>query len=97
LSAQASVLNKSLNEIRAENRYLRKMIQAHLYPALADTILEELGELNAAETAASQSAVDAMTDGDIPSSLSESISCDIEIRSREDILFDKLGLQSGKE
>lgn len=98
LSNQAGVLNRAIHAVRAENRYLRKMIQQYLYPALADTILQELGELNTAEmTAAARSAVDAMTDADIPSTFSESILGDTELRSREDILFDKLRLQSRED
>ena len=97
LSNQSGVLNRAVNTIRAENRYLRKMIQQYLYPALAATILQELGELNTAEMSAVQSAVDAMTDGNIPSSFSESISADAELRSREDILLDKLRLQSRED
>ena len=62
-------------------------------PESAFTICK-LGELSGSETTAVQSAVDAMLDDDIPGSFTESISKDMELRSREDILFDKLRIQS---
>jgi len=89
-----NTLSKSEDEIRTENRYLRKMLQTYLYPELADSILKELGEPNIGEPTAPLSTIFAMTDGDTPGSLTESISADMELRSREEILFDKLLTQS---
>jgi hypothetical protein len=88
LSEQIKYWNTKANDLKAENTYLRNMIREYLYPSLADSILKSKSSDKA--FGASQTAICAMTDGDIPSSFSESTASDQGLRSREDILFEKL-------
>ena len=91
LSEQASAGQKSAAALKNENAYLRKMIREYLYPSLADSILQS--GYAGGHTVATQAAIDAMADGDTPSSFSESVAADRELRPREDVLLEKLRLQ----
>jgi hypothetical protein len=76
--------------LKSENAYLRKMIREYLYPSLANAILQS--ECEDRTSGANKAAIDAMTDGDIPSSFRKSVAYDHNLRSREDNLLGKLRL-----
>ena len=94
LSEQATAAQRSSSGFKAENSYLRKTIQKYLYPALANSILTSSREFVGNTSCAAQIAIDTMTDGDVPASFSVSIAPDCELRSREDLLFERLRLQA---
>jgi hypothetical protein len=93
--AELSDLRKTANALRTENAYLRKMIREYLYPALAVEILQTPGAERL--TTITEHAVLAMTDGDVPEAFNVSIAADQDLRSREDILLERLRLLAQRE
>ncbi|GHU87227.1 hypothetical protein FACS1894202_01100 [Clostridia bacterium] len=81
----------SANSLKSENIYLRRMIREYLYPALADEVLQTPG---ADGSKISETAIAVMIDGDVPMSFAESVETDVQLRSREDILLDRLRRQA---
>ena len=93
LSEQASDKHNLSVGLKAENAYLRKMIREYLYPALADSILKS----KSAAFGATQTAIKAMADGDVPASFDESVAADRAMRSREDTLLEILRFQAQED
>ena len=89
VSEQADANHGLAAELKRENSYLRKSLREYLYPALADSILKSEG----IASRVTQTAIDVMTDGDVPLPFSESIAADLALRSREELLLEKLRLQ----
>jgi len=81
----------SAESLKTENAYLRKMVREYLYPALADEILQTPG---ADCSNVSEDAINAMTDGDKPETFSTAVTADQQLRSREDILLERLRKQA---
>ena len=74
-------------KLTAENRYLRKMLKTYLYPALANEILVEEGQVKNPDTEATDEAKEKLVDGKFPSSVTETVKNDMkEIRTIEDAL-----------
>jgi hypothetical protein len=95
LSGEAAASRKSAAALKAENAHLRGTLKTYLYPALADEILRNLGEHTADyDSSVTQTAIDAMVDGDTPGSVSESAVADVMPVSREDVLLERLRLEA---
>ena len=90
LAEKAASGHSQAEALKVENAYLRKMIREYLYPALADSILQS--EHASRTSGANQTAIEAMTDGDVPSSLNTSVAHEQSLRSLENHLFGKLRL-----
>jgi hypothetical protein len=88
---------KSLKRLSAgqqgEIRYLRSVLETHLYPALADELLRREGVLTQTNTPVSETAVTAMTDTDVPLPFSGAIAPDAVLLSREQTLLDRMKSQ----
>jgi hypothetical protein len=80
-------------EQQSEIRYLRSVLETHLYPALADELLRRDGISTLTNTAISETAAMAMTDSDVPLPFSEAIAADSVLLSREQTLFDRMKSQ----
>ena len=89
LIGQMDERSRQISGLKAEKTYLRKTIREYLYPALADSILKS----ETISFGANQTAIDTLTDGDVPASFRESIAADRALQSREDILLENLRLQ----
>jgi hypothetical protein len=89
--AEMSALRKTAAALCSENAYLRKMTREYLYPTIADEVLQTLG---AERSDVTEQAVIAMTDGDVPDAFSGSIAADRQLRSREDVLLERLRLKA---
>lgn len=77
---------KEVRRLTAENRYLRKMLKTYLYPALANEILVEEGQIRNPDTEATEKAKESLLDGKFPSAVSETMKQDVkEIRTIEDV------------
>jgi predicted nuclease with TOPRIM domain len=90
LRADNAALSRTNNKLVAENRYLRKMLRTYLYPAVANEILIEEGELAAPDIRATDKAVLDMTEFSAPLSLRESVAADIRIQSEEEELLQRM-------
>ena len=93
LTEKVTQINKVNNDLLIENRYLKKMIRAYLYPAVANEILkmENVIEQNNAEVA--RSTVEKLSDPVVPLSFSASVAADKEMLSREETLLSKMRTQ----
>lgn len=96
LSEQVKRLNKSNKEAVQENRYLKKMLKMHLYPAIANEILLRENVLERVDTEVSQSAMEKMVDSTVPSPFSSIAATDMEMFSREDALLNRMRNQIQK-
>lgn len=90
LKSDNAALSRERNKLAAENRYLRKMLRMYLYPAVANEILIEEGELTEPDIRATDKAVLDMTEFSAPLSLRESVAADIQVQSEEDELLDRM-------
>ena len=90
LKTDNAVLSRENNKLVVENRYLRKMLRTYLYPAVADEILFEEGELTEPDIRATDKAVLDMTEFSAPLSLRESVAADIQIQSEEEELLQRM-------
>ena len=81
----------SAESLKAENAYLRKMAREYLYPSLADEILQTPG---ADDSKISADAINAMADADEPEAFTAAVAADQQLRSREDILLERLRKQA---
>jgi len=83
---------KSLKHLTAEQqseiRYLRSILEKHLYPALADELLRREGVLARTDTQISDAAMAAMTDADVPLPFIETVRDDSDLLLREQELLD---------
>lgn len=93
LSAQITNLNKSNKDLTLENRYLKKMLKQYLYPAIANEILMRENVLEQSDTEVTRTAMEKMTDPDIPLPFTSSVSADREILSREESLLERIKKQ----
>lgn len=93
LSERVSQIKRANNDLLIENRYLKKMLRAYLYPAVANEILknENVIEQNNAEVASST--VEKLSDPVVPLSFSVAVSADKEMLSREETLLSKMRTQ----
>ena len=92
LSEQAASGHSSAVALKAENAYLRKKIKEYLYPAIADNLLKT--EPAGGNPVATQAAIIDMADRHVPLPFSMSVAPDIDLRSREDALIDRLRLEA---
>lgn len=77
---------KEARKLTAENRYFRKMLKTYLYPALANEILMEEGQVRNPDTKVTEKAKKCLIDGKTPSAVSEMMKQDVkEIRTIEDV------------
>ncbi|GHV10517.1 hypothetical protein FACS1894219_00080 [Clostridia bacterium] len=98
LSGQLEVNINLVAALKSENRHLRGMLKEYLYPSLADEVLRNLGEYTNFESSPLPAAtVKSMTDIGTPSSFSESAYADRALRSREDILLERLREQARED
>ncbi len=81
--------------LTVENRYLRSMLRTYLYPALADTILQEEHVVKIDETSLSADAETNLIDSRFPSSVSEAVRTDRSMQSREEDLLDQMWASIG--
>lgn len=70
-----------------ENRYLRKMLRAYLYPALANEILADENQLKNLDTEVTSQAKEKLIDGKFPSAASAAYAGDRKMISREEELL----------
>lgn len=89
-SAEIRSLKSENYRLLVENRYLRSMLRTYLYPALADTILQEEHVLHIDEKALSADAEKGLIDSSFPSSVSEAVQKDRSMQSREENLLEKM-------
>jgi hypothetical protein len=74
------------------------MLKKYLYPALADKLLNNLGEPNVGNVSeVSAIAIENMMDDTIPASVSESVGADRELKSREANLLERLRKQAERK
>ena len=97
LSARNRELASDNNRLAKENRYLRSMLRTYLYPALANSILEEEHVSRGGTEQVTRDAVPGLVDGRFPRSLSESVRADRAIRAKEEALLKKMSGMVGGE
>ena len=97
LSARNRELASDNNRLAKENRYLRSMLRTNLYPALANSILEEEHVSRGGTEQVTRDAVPGLVDGRFPRSLSESVRADRAIRAKEEALLKKMSGMVGGE
>lgn len=97
LSARNRELASDNNRLAKENRYLRSMLRTYLYPALANSILEEEHVSRGGTEQVTRDVVPGLVDGRFPRSLSESVRADRAIRAKEEALLKKMSGMVGGE
>ena len=97
LSARNRELASDNNRLAKENRYLRSMLRTNLYPALANSMLEEEHVSRGGTEQVTRDAVPGLVDGRFPRSLSESVRADRAIRAKEEALLKKMSGMVGGE
>jgi cell division protein FtsB len=90
LSDEKADLSAKNSKLIHENRYLRKMLRAYLYPAVADEILRNDGEPPQTDTAVTETATASFIDGDIPKSFEASVAKDAQMQSDAEQFIAKL-------
>ena len=90
LSSKNRSLSSDKNRLEKENRYLRSMLRTYLYPALADSILQEEHVLQGKVDALAGEKASALMDDRFPRSVSESIRPDQAMRAREEALLERM-------
>jgi hypothetical protein len=90
LGADKAELSAKNGKLVHENRYLRKMLRAYLYPAVADEILRNDGEPPQTDTAVTEAAMSGFIDGDIPKSFEASVAKDAQMQSDAEQFIAKL-------
>jgi hypothetical protein len=91
-------LKRLTTEQQSEIRYLRSVLEKHLYPALADELLRREGILTAPNMQSSEMAISEMTDGDSPLPFIEAVVPDAVLITRERELLERMKAQiAGKE
>jgi hypothetical protein len=86
-------LKHAASEQQSEIRYLRSVLEKHLYPALAEELLRRDGILSVTDTQVSNAAMAAMTDADAPLPFMEAIADDNIELSREQRLLNRMKAQ----
>jgi len=84
--------NKNLAQA---NTYLKKMIRAYLYPAIANEILMNENVLEQCDTEVMPETMAALVDAELPSPLSKTITNDLAFVSREESLLRRMKSQIG--
>ena len=96
-SAAAQDEIKSLKHLAAEQqseiRYLRSVLEKHLYPALADELLRREGVRTQTDTQVSDTTMAAMTDADTPLPFIEAVGEDNRLLLREQELLERMKSQ----
>jgi hypothetical protein len=93
LEVQAKSAEKKATALIIENRYLKKMINAYLYPAVANEILKSENVLEQVDTRASPEAMAALAETGAPASFSGSVAGDVKMLSREESLLERIKQQ----
>ena len=79
-----------MRALTVENRYLRKSLREHLYPAIANEILKQEHVLEQIDTAALPEAMAAFADNGTPLSFSASVAPDKGAISRQEAIFKRM-------
>jgi hypothetical protein len=87
LAEKLAEMKRSHKNILVENRYLKKMLKAYLYPEIANEILQRENVLPQADTQTTPAAMADLVDPAVPSSFSQSIAADSALLSRETSLL----------
>lgn len=90
---QVNEFKKSANALMLENRYLRKMINSYLYPAIANEILQNDNVLEDIDTEATRAAINMLTETDTPLPFNKAVAADRQMLSREEALLQRMGEQ----
>jgi hypothetical protein len=90
LNEKNADLSEKNGKLFVENRYLRKMLRAYLYPAVADEILKNENEPPQTDTKATASAVHDFIENEQPKSFEASVSPDDQMQSEAERLMAKL-------
>ena len=92
-------LERRINELTLENRYLRNALKTHLYPAVANEILKDERVLQQIDTTIAPSAMRLLADDDIPDDFLSSIDHDNQIITREEEILARLtaGIYGGTD
>jgi hypothetical protein len=93
LEVQAKSADRKANALIVETRYLKKMIGAYLYPAIANEILKDENVLEQIGTRASPEAMAALSESGAPTSFSSSVAGDMKMLSREESLLERIKQQ----
>ena len=92
-------LERRINELTLENRYLRNALKTYLYPAVANEILMDERVLQQTDTSVSPSAMRALADTSTPDDFPSSVAHDNRIISREEELLARMaaGIYGGTD
>lgn len=90
LSIEVKVLTKENRELALENRYLRKMLKTHLYPAVANEILADENLLKKTNAQVKKNSIAQMSELMLPKSFEASVEQDMALLSDEENLLKKL-------
>jgi hypothetical protein len=93
LEVQAKSTDRKANALIVETRYLKKMINTYLYPAIANEILKGENVLEQIDTRASPEAMAALSESGAPASFSSSVAGDMKALSREESLLERIKQQ----
>ena len=92
--AEMARLKKERKDMLLENRYLKKMIKAYLYPAIANEILKNERVLDEIDTEVTSEALKALSEQATPMPFSKAASADRAIVSREATLISRMVAQT---
>lgn len=90
LGKEAERLKKERKDMLLENRYLKKMIKAYLYPAIANEILKNERVLDEIDTEAAPEALKALCEQTMPLPFSKAVAADNITISREKSLIARM-------
>jgi len=93
LLEKVAALRAENKNMLLENRYLKKMIKSHLYPAIANEILKNENVLAQVDTEVAPTAMDVLTEPDVPLPFSASVSADRQMLSREESILTRIEQQ----
>lgn len=94
LTEQIKALKKENKDVILENRYLKKMLKTHLYPAVANQMLINENVLEQADTKVTRIAMEQLTDKTIPLPFSGAVAADRTMLSREETLLTRMWEQT---
>lgn len=97
LGKEIAKLKNENKTILLENRYLKKMIRAYLYPAAANEILKDENVLEQTDTKVTAAAVEALTETALPFPFSKTVAADRAALSREESLLSRMREQISGE
>lgn len=98
LTVKEEKASSEAKRLTVENRYLRKMLKTYLYPAIANEILVEEGQVKNPDTQVSDVAKEKLIDGRFPSDVGETVRQDaMQIQTLEDAVAAMWAGIGGKE